>query len=216
VQPRFLLLNKPKMIKKIQKRYKRIKKKIMKMKFGKPSIEDIFFAFLIIFSLAFSAFLFNVGEQIKEERNWQTDSATQSRFETKTRIMTAGHPIKNMLPFIAKQDKDVAAYLIAIAKKESNWGKYAPQKNGKECFNYWGYRGNLNQTDSGYSCFRNPQQAVNIVGARIQDLIAQNINTPREMVIWKCGQDCSGQNAEAVDKWINDVAYYRDKVKRVL
>ena len=74
--------------------------------------------------------------------------------------LVAGQPMAEMTPFIAEKDKAVAAYLVAIAKKESNWGKFSPQKNNKNCYNYWGYRGTYNQTASGYSCFDSPQQAV--------------------------------------------------------
>jgi hypothetical protein len=116
-----------------------------------------------------------------------------------------------MAPYIANQDKDVAAYLVAIAKKESNWGKHSPKKEGQDCFNYWGYRGQENPTDSGYSCFNTPRQAVNVVGERIGELLAQNIDTPREMVVWKCGSDCSVFDPESVAKWIQDVDWYYRK-----
>jgi len=106
----------------------------------------------------------------------------------------------------------VASYLVAIAKKESNWGKFSPKKDGRECYNYWGYRGTYNQTESGYSCFRSPSQAVSVVGKRIEELISQNIDTPREMVVWKCGSDCSVFSQSSVNEWIDDVGFYFQKI----
>jgi hypothetical protein len=136
-----------------------------------------------------------------------------SEMERKIGAMVAGQPIAEMAPFIAQKDKAVAAYLVAIAKKESSWGKFAPQKNNKDCYNYWGYRGSYNQTDSGYSCFDSPEQAVNVVGERISDLVNKEIDTPKGMVLaWKCGWDCSGHDPESVTKWVSDVNYYYQKV----
>jgi len=127
--------------------------------------------------------------------------------------LVAGQPMAEMTPFIAEKDKAVAAYLVAIAKKESNWGKFSPQKNNKNCYNYWGYRGTYNQTASGYSCFDSPQQAVDVVGKRIGDLVEKNVDTPKAMVLaWKCGWDCSGHDPGSVTKWVSDVNYYYQKV----
>lgn len=126
--------------------------------------------------------------------------------------MVNGHPIEEMISEISKQDKKVAAFLISIAKKESNWGKHSPKKNGKDCYNYWGYRGKYNATDSGYSCFDNPEQAVKVVGERIEDLIGQEINTPEKMIVWKCGRSCSWDNPASVQKWISDVGLYYYKL----
>jgi len=184
------------------------------MKLELPRVEDALFVFLLVFSLFFSAFLFGVGKQMQTEEKNERGKNLPTQFEKDMSLMVVGHPIQKMIPFIAKQDKDVAAYLVAIAKKESNWGKYHPEKNGKECFNYWGYRGTYNQTASGYSCFKSPKQAVNVVGERIRELMEQDITEPSEMVVWKCGQNCSADNVYAVDKWIEDVAYYHEKVER--
>lgn len=127
--------------------------------------------------------------------------------------MVAGQPITEMTIFIAQKDKMVAAYLVAIAKKESNWGKFSPQKDNENCYNYWGYRGSYNQTDSGYSCFDSPEQAVNVVGERISDLVNNEIDTPKAMaLVWKCGWDCSGHDPASVTKWVSDVSYYYQKV----
>jgi hypothetical protein len=105
----------------------------------------------------------------------------------------------------------VAAFLVAIAKKESNWGMFSPKKNGRDCYNYWGYRGSYNQTKSGYSCFDSPKQAVKVVGNRIEELVANNIDTPQEMLLWKCGQRCSAKTSNGAAKWVRDVDLYYKK-----
>jgi hypothetical protein len=130
--------------------------------------------------------------------------------ENKILEMVAGHPIEKMAPYIAKKDGQIASFLLAIAKKESNWGKHSPKKIGQACYNYWGYKGGYRQTGGGYSCFDSPEQAVEIVGQRISNLIDKRIDTPSEMVVWKCGSSCVGHEPQAVKKWIADVGlYYR-------
>ena len=119
---------------------------------------------------------------------------------------------EEMASHIARKDKKTAAFLVAIAKKESNWGIYSPEKNGKSCYNYWGYRGPENPTSSGYSCFSSPRHAVNVVGKRIKNLVAQKVDTPREMVMWKCGDACTRSGARGEAKWVRDVGFYYKKV----
>jgi len=143
-------------------------------------------------------------EEIKIGENKKQDSKEKTLAEE----MVSGHPIEKMLSFIYQKDKKVAAYLLAIGNKESKWGTYSPQKDGRDCFNYWGYRGSYNQTESGYSCFDSPEQAVKEVGGKIEKLLAQNISTPSEMVVWKCGASCAGHDPGGVKKWISDVDYY--------
>lgn len=174
-------------------------------------MEDALFVLLFLFSAVFGASLFGIGEQIKNEDVSVTVYASPpNKMEKDIKKLVAGHPIERMAPYISHQNKDVAAYLVAIAKKESNWGKYSPQKDGKSCYNYWGYRGTYNQTASGYSCFDSPRQAIRVVGGRISELINQNIDTPGEMIVWKCGASCSGHDPASVNKWIQDVGlYYR-------
>ena len=185
-------------------------KKILKRKTKLPPLEDILFALLLLFSITFGALLFGIGEKIKNEKDFTTARKTPTKFEREIKSMVAEHPIENMATYISRQNKDVAAYLIAIAKKESNWGKFSPQKDGKNCYNYWGYRGTYNQTESGYSCFDTPRQAVRVVGGRISELIEQDINTPQKMVVWKCGSSCAEHSSDSVGKWIEDVdLYYR-------
>jgi len=116
-----------------------------------------------------------------------------------------GHPMEEMAEILAGIDSETARFLIAIAKKESNWGKHSPEKNGETCYNYWGYRGTYNQTASGYSCFDSKEQAIQVVGERVGELLAQGIDTPEEMLVWKCGSSCQGHNSKDVAKWVSDV-----------
>jgi hypothetical protein len=66
-------------------------------------------------------------------QTWEKDD---TKFSRDIKKMTKGYPIAEMAPFIAGKDKKVAAFLVAIAKKESNWGIYSPKKRGKTCYNY--------------------------------------------------------------------------------
>lgn len=152
----------------------------------------------------------------EKERKLRTDQKKKAlepknSLEQKYQNLIADSPLEEMLPFIVKCDNETASFLIAIAKKESDFGKHSPQKNGRNCFNYWGYRGTYNQTDSGYSCFDSPEQAIAVVGERISELISQKINTAEKMVVWKCGSTCAGHDPASVKKWINDVALYYGK-----
>ncbi len=177
-----------------------------------PSVKNTLLVFLFLFLAIFGIIIFILGERIKNEKPPEN---LPTVMEIKIKAMVSGHPIEKMVPTIASQQSNVAAFLVAIAKKESNWGKNSPQKDGKECYNYWGYRGEYNQTDSGYSCFDSPEQAVSEVGGRIRELVMQKVDTPREMVYpWKCGWDCSGHSPESVSKWVRDVAYYYGKLKK--
>jgi len=123
-------------------------------------------------------------------------------------------PMENMVEAISERNGDTASYLVAIAKHESNLGKFSPKDaNGKDCFNYWGFRGTYKQTKSGYSCFDSPEQAVDVVGDRIQNLNeVQDFKTPEDMLVWKCGGTCAGHNPADVKRWKEDVDYYFKKI----
>lgn len=153
----------------------------------------------------------NENRQLCEVASEKDSVATKPSLEESAYLnMVKGHPMEAMISRIAQKDKTVAAFLIGIAKKESDWGTYSPKKDGRDCYNYWGYRGGYNSTDSGYSCFDSPEQAVDVVGDRLSDLIAKKIDTPARMVVWKCGSTCAGHDPVAVKKWISDVdAYYQ-------
>jgi len=142
-----------------------------------------------------------------------------ARMESEIKKMVQGYPIESMAPLIASKDPQVAAFMVGIAKKESGWGKHKPVLAGRDCFNYWGFR---LQTDTmgsgGHTCFDNQKQAVNMVAARIQEMIDQEkIDTPKDMIVWKCGYGCKDEEKSASEKkWISDVGIYNDSLTRNL
>jgi hypothetical protein len=196
----------------MKKRIKKWKNKIFSKNWDAITLHRLILISLIFVFFLLSSALFLAGEKVKSEKYEIVNVKYPTKLERNMKKMVADAPIREMTPYIAKHDKKVAAYLVAIAKKESNWGKYSPRKNGKNCFNYWGYRGNYNQTLSGYSCFDSPEQAVDVVGGRIGELINQEVDTPAKMVVWKCGSNCNGHGAYSVQKWIRDVDFYYQKI----
>jgi hypothetical protein len=131
-----------------------------------------------------------------------------SDFEKKIGAMVKGYPIEKMVPYIAKKDKLVAAFMISIARKESSWGVHVPLNNGQECYNDWGFRAKREKMGTGgHTCFDSPQDAVDSVAKRIESIInKEKITTPKGMVVvWKCGYDCSWDKPGAVNKWVSDV-----------
>lgn len=173
-------------------------------------LANYFYIFLFAISIIYGLLIFSYARKMNREYVPSTPPPTE--FEKEIRDLTKDSPLGKMTPFIAKKDKKVATFLVAIGKKESNWGKFSPKKNGKDCFNYWGYRGPENPTASGYSCFHSRRQAVDVVGGRIEDLINQDIDTPKELAVWKCGRSCTWDNPQNVQKWIQDVDYYYKKI----
>ena len=160
------------------------------------------------------------GSQNPLVKNTITGFYSLKQFALKKNIaqLVSGKPMERMLDAVSARDPQTATYLVAIAKKESNLGKISPKDSaGNDCFNYWGYRGTYNQTASGYSCFDSPEQAVAVVGDRIQVLSqTENRDTPAKISVWKCGYDCSWDNKTAVKKWIADVGFYYDKLSNNL
>jgi hypothetical protein len=129
--------------------------------------------------------------------------------------MVKGYPIEKMTPFIVKQDPKTAMFLVAIAKKESAWGKRSPVLDGQDCFNYWGFRMRAERMGSGgHTCFDSPEQAVQTIAQRIDELVKEEkIDNPNKMVIWKCGYDCQNREKnESEKKWIKDVGYYYNEL----
>lgn len=179
---------------------------------GISAPEYFLFGLVISSALLFSFLCFQEARQIQTSFSLTNTSNEKNIFEKKIHDLVGGYPIEKMAPYISRKNKRVASYLVAIAKKESNWGRHSPKKDGKECFNYWGYRGPENTTDSGYSCFDSPQLAVNVVGGRISELIAEKIDTPKEMVLWKCGAANCARSDRGAAKWIWDVGYYYNKI----
>jgi len=142
--------------------------------------------------------------------------AAGEEYETNVREMVKGYPIEDMLPYILEQDRITAAFLIGIAKKESNWGKRVPVLDGQDCFNYWGYRGVRRMMGTGgHTCFNSRKDAVETVAARLNKLInSEKLNTPEKLIVWKCGFSCQGHSRESVRKWISDVdMYYSELMK---
>jgi len=135
---------------------------------------------------------------------------TKEKYEESIRDMVKGYPIEAMLPYIFAQDRLTAAFLVGIAKKESNWGKRVPILEGQDCFNYWGYRGIRRMMGSGgHTCFNSREDAVETVAKRIVRLTqSEKLDTPEKMIVWKCGFSCQGHSRESVKKWIADVDMY--------
>lgn len=135
---------------------------------------------------------------------------TKEKYEESIREMVRGYPIEAMLPAILAEDRLTAAFLIGIAKKESNWGKRIPVLEGQDCFNYWGYRGIRRMMGSGgHTCFNSREDAVETVARRLEKLIqSEKLDTPEKMIVWKCGFSCEGHSRESVKKWISDVDMY--------
>lgn len=139
--------------------------------------------------------------------------AQDAQYEENVRQMVKGYPIEEMLPYILEKDRITAAFLIGIAKKESNWGKRVPVLNGQDCYNYWGYRGVRRMMGTGgHTCFNSRQDAVDTVAKRLERLIhSEQLNTPEKLIVWKCGFSCQGHSRESVKKWISDVDMYYSK-----
>lgn len=121
-------------------------------------------------------------------------------------------PIHEMVPFISMRDEKVAAFLVGIAKKESSFGLASPSKDGETCHNYWGYKGAGSRgTGMGYACFGSAEEAVRVVGDRIEVLVNKERNTPARMVdTWKCGTSCKGD--PGAPGWVATVALYFEKL----
>lgn len=136
--------------------------------------------------------------------------AADAEYQDGVRQLVKGYPIEEMLPYIFQKDRIVAAFLIGIAKKESNWGKNVPVLDGQDCYNYWGYRGERRLMGSGgHTCFNSRKDAVDTVAARLDQLInSEKLNTPEKLIVWKCGFSCEGHSQESVLKWISDVDQY--------
>ncbi|HLC95675.1 MAG TPA: hypothetical protein VJH89_04280 [Patescibacteria group bacterium] len=140
---------------------------------------------------------------------------TNSALRQTIQEMTAEYPIVAMAPAIAEYDREIAGLLVGIAKKESNWGKRVPlDEDGKDCFNYWGYKGaGTRGVAMGHGCFGSPEEAVSVVGDRLKKLVTlRNTSEPKNMIVWKCGSSCKGHSDESVRKWIADVSLYYQRI----
>ena len=178
---------------------------------------DIFYGVFIGLTLLLSGLIMgtaNRGEAVSQ--TVEVISPSEMRLERDVEKMVDGYPIEAMLPYIVKHDRNTTAFIIGIAKKESNWGKRIPvTANGEDCYNYWGYRGEGSRgTAMGHGCFGSKREAVRVISKRINTLMKEyHRDTAEELVVWKCGYNCDAQSTESVDKWISDVGYYADQVK---
>jgi hypothetical protein len=182
-------------------------------------LERVKLPLAVITLLMFCAVYFVIRETQKEITLGVQDYpvvhiSNKIRLERKLVAMVNGYPIQEMVPYISEHNEKVAAFLVSIAKKESNWGRRVPVYNGENCYNYWGFRKVSDTMGSdGHTCFNSPQQAVDQVASRIEELVnEEKIDTPKEMVIWKCGYACDGPEAYGAQKWVSDVSYYFNKI----
>ena len=176
--------------------------------------QGLMLAFLssVVFLIGFSVTL--VG-RIPEETIVIPTVHQKTVLEEDITSLVKGYPIEAMSGEIARYDRRVAAFMIAIAKKESNWGKRVPTLDGENCYNYWGFREVRDRMGTGgHTCFENKKDAVRSVARRIETLMYEyDRDTPQEMIVWKCGYSCDGHSDVSVNKWISDVDYYFRKLK---
>ncbi len=196
-------------------------------RFGRnPEIDEsaFFLSILFIFSAFFALLLFaaSLGASYDIERTVASlrnpVPRIRTTFERDIAEMVDGYPIGSMTRYIADRDPDTAKFLISIAKHESGWGRRSPtDAAGKTCYNYWGFRGGGDHvTASGYSCFGSPKEAISVVGSRLEYLIhGLSLDTPEELIVWKCGSSCAGHDPGDVANWIGTVDAYAQKVTRI-
>jgi len=183
--------------------------------FSEARLKTFLAILLIILLDSLMLFIYSFNRDIqKVNKVIMVKAEVNEELENKINEMVAGYPMENMTRYIARKDEKVAAFMISIAKKESDWGKRVPLLDGQDCYNYWGYREKRERMGTdGHTCFNNPRDAVNTVAGRIDKLVHENkLDTPGKMVVWKCGSSCAGQNPESVNKWISDVDWYFRKL----
>jgi len=144
------------------------------------------------------------------------EDTKQSILKAQLTDILTGTPMENMIEPISEQNQTVAAFLVGIALKESQFGKHSPKLNGQDCYNYWGYRGIRQKMGTGgHTCFDSPEDAVETVAKRLNTLVEQGRTTPQKMIIWKCGLSCASHSPQSVSKWISDVSIYFDKINQL-
>ncbi len=151
------------------------------------------------------------AQNLEKQREEEKKSARIKEIEN----MTKGHPISEMSEEIADLRPEIAALVVGIAKKESNWGKRSPSKQGKDCYNYWGFKGAGERgTSMGHACFADRKEAVQKISKRLEKLVdKKGTSKPSALVTtWKCGSSCAGHSKESVNKWVSDVNGYYTKV----
>lgn len=177
---------------------------------------NAFFGAFLSLAFGLTALLVGASYQVgtfAEATPIPTQSARQAALEHNVSELISGYPMEKMLPYLMEQDPKTAAYMVGIAKKESNWGKRVPTKDGEDCFNYWGYRGPGSRgTAMGHGCFGSEQEAVSVVSDRLKTFLYDyHYQSPAELVVWKCGYTCAGHSPLGVKKWISDVGYYAEQ-----
>ena len=172
----------------------------------------LFLLFSVSFTFCFVNISETVAKTVAEIKAIKVANGRNVKLARKIEKMTAGYPIEKMTRYLALQNEDVAAFMVAIAKKESNWGKRVPKLNGRDCYNYWGYREKRKRMGTGgHTCFDNPRDAVITVSQRLNKLMMMGFDTPKKLIVWKCGYSCAGHSLQSVQKWISDVDYYYRK-----
>lgn len=178
---------------------------------------NAFYMFFLSLAFGISALLYGASFRISHtELPVSTLPTFHSIRVDRINAMVAGYPIETMIPAIAAQNKLTSAFLVSIAKKESNWGKRVPRAaDGSDCYNYWGYTGSGSRgVAQGHACFGSPEEAITTVGSRLDYFVREySLNTPEELIVWKCGWNCAGHSQYSVRKWISDVTYYYDQVQ---
>ncbi len=178
---------------------------------------DIFYGIFLGLTLLLTGLFLGVSQQVQAmEPPVKIISPEQFRLERDVEKMVEGYPIEKMIPYMGTRDRETVAYLVGIAKKESNWGKRVPRTDeGEDCYNYWGYRGEGSRGMAmGHGCFGSKKEAVAVISKRLDTLIHEyKRDTTEDLVVWKCGYSCDGHSPESVQGWIEDVDYYAAQVK---
>lgn len=101
-----------------------------------------------------------------------------------------GTKMAAMVDTIASHDRETAALLVGVAKSESSFRHH--YRN-----NYWGYA-------RGRRGFKTQEEAVKVVGKKIEEYQSQGLDTPQKLVkMWKCGGSCATHPKQEVRNWIN-------------
>lgn len=177
---------------------------------------NVFYGIFLSLSFFLTVLLYGGSMQVvRMDIVFAKTDTRQVILESKVRKLVTGFPIDAMSTIISKQNKTTAAFLVGIAKKESNWGKRVPRaEDGTDCYNYWGYRGAGSRGIAmGHGCFGSPEEAVGIVGGRLDTFVNEyKFKTAEDLIVWKCGWSCDGHSNKSVKKWIADVGYYTRKI----
>ena len=171
----------------------------------------VFYGTFLSLALVMAGLLYTTAYRVSQMTIPLPPSNPNRLLESSVRQVVSGYPIEAMTPYIAEHQKVTAAFLVGIAKKESNWGKRIPRSaDGTDCYNYWGYRGEGSRGMAmGHGCFGSRKEAIAVVGKRIDTLVQEyKFDTPEELIVWKCGWNCDGHSQQSVRKWISDVDLY--------